>query len=101
MTNKPLQPINVPSIEALETAHPFPTQYTIKVIGPDSLEFRSNAKTCCHNHLGQGVDIGVTERQSKTGQHLALTLKFEVPSAKMVQEIYKELAQLQGLKFII
>jgi hypothetical protein len=32
---------------------------------------------------------------------LALTLRFEVATPLLVQEIYKNLAQLTGLKFII
>ena len=101
MTNPSIQPINVPSIEALETAHQFPTQYTIKVIGPDTSEFRTQARASCLRHLGEDATVHISERQSKSGQHLALTLKFQVKSAAVVQEIYKELTGLKGLKFII
>ena len=101
MTSKTIKPISVPSIEVLETAHEFPTLYTIKVIGPDTSEFRTTARAYCLKHLGNAAEVNISERQSKTGQHLALTLKFQAPSASTVQDIYRELTNLQGLKFII
>ncbi len=101
MTSKSIKPISVPSIEVLETAHSFPAPYTIKVIGPDTSDFRTSARANCIKHLGEDALVDITERQSKTGQHLALTLKFQAPSAKTVQDIYRDLANLQNLKFII
>ena len=101
MTSKTINPISVPSIEVLETAHEFPTLYTIKVIGPDNSDFRTNARANCLKHLSEDTQVDISERQSKTGQHLALTLKFQAPSASKVQDIYRELTNLQGLKFII
>jgi putative lipoic acid-binding regulatory protein len=101
VTTKSIKPISVPSIEALETAHSFPAQYLIKIIGPDTEAFRADAKTICVKHLGPDAQIETSERQSKTGQHLALTLRFQVATPLLVQEIYKNLAQLTGLKFII
>ena len=101
MTSKTIKPISVPSIEVLETAHQFPTLYTIKVIGPDTSDFRTSARATCLKHLDQDSKIDISERQSKTGQHLALTLKFQAPSASKVQDIYRELTNLEGLKFII
>lgn len=101
MTTKTIKPISVPSIDALETAHTFPANYLIKIIGPDSEPFRAGAKKACLKHLGQTAQVEVSERQSKSGQHLALTLRFNVATPQIVQEIYKDLAQLAGLKFII
>jgi len=73
----------------------------IKIIGPDTQTFRENSKIICQKHLGEDGPVNVSERQSKSGQHLALTLKFNVPTPTLVQEIYRDLAKLQGLKFII
>lgn len=101
MTTKEIKPISVPSIEALEAAHTFPAKYLIKLIGPETNSFRTSAKDTCFKHLGADAQVEVSERQSKNGQHLALTLRFNVPTPKMVQEIYRDLALLSGLKFII
>ena len=73
----------------------------MKVIGPDTAKFRTNARAFCLKHLGEDAHVEISERQSKTGQHLALTLKFQAPSAGKVQDIYRELTNLEGLKFII
>ena len=101
MTTKEIKPISVPSIEALETAHSFPANYLIKIIGPDTETFRVGAKDTCYKHLGADGELEITERRSKNGQHLALSLRFKVLTPQMVQQIYKDLAQLSGLKFII
>lgn len=87
-----------PSIEALEAAHSFPTTYTMKLIGPDTPAFIAGARQVC---LAHGCAVEVGERRSKSGQHLALSLRIEVASAKVIQLIYTELTTLAGLKFIL
>ena len=91
----------VPSQEALEAAHTFPGEYTIKIIGHNQKDFIAATRDVCLGVVGEENILAVNPRNSERGNHLALTLRLKVQSAEEVQRVYQGLKKVPGVLFLI
>jgi len=76
--------MNTPTLE-------FPCAYPLKVMGRDSSEFRSAARSIVERHAGPIPDGDVTTRASREGNFLALTFAITAESRAQLDALYLEL----------
>lgn len=87
-------------IENIETAHPLPGPYLIKVVGPSGAEFEQEV-------VGVIVDVcsaaplEISRRQTKSGRHVGLTLTVQAQNGRDVLTLYERLGALAGVKMVL
>ena len=85
----------LPRAQRFEELLDFPCEHTFKVIGaPQGLEARARALLSAN---GQGSPV-ITERPSKSGRWLSLSLTVQVTSGKELDRLYSALEGLEGMK---
>jgi len=94
------RPDHRPSVELLESTHPFPGSYTIKAIGQADDDFEQRVIAAVSAHLAAASDLDYTVRATKGGRHVALTLEINVQNAEQVRSIYADLRDLRGLTLL-
>jgi putative lipoic acid-binding regulatory protein len=70
----------------------FPCAYPLKVMGRDSPEFRTAARSIVERHLGPVPETVVTARASSEGNFLALTFTITAESRVQLDGLYRELS---------
>jgi putative lipoic acid-binding regulatory protein len=93
-------PDHRPSVELLESTHPFPGSYTIKAIGMAGDDFEQRVVSAVTSHLASASDLDYTVRATKGGRHVALTLEIQVQNAEQVRSIYAEIRDVPGLTLL-
>ncbi len=91
---------NLPSIEALEAAHSFPGQFTIKLFSKSSTTFSQRVRAVVLQVTGVAGDPRLSTRSSSKGRHLCVTLEVVAASAAQVRELYRELGRLEELSLM-
>jgi putative lipoic acid-binding regulatory protein len=87
----------LPAIELLENTHTFPGPYTFKVIGRSEKGFVARTVAAVRDELACAVDPPYKTRDTRGGQHVAVTLEPEVRSAWQVLAVYRRLRAMAGL----
>ncbi|MDR3621908.1 MAG: DUF493 domain-containing protein [Paludisphaera borealis] len=93
-------PDNRPSVELLESTHPFPGSYTIKAIGLADDDFEQRVVAAVSEHLAAASDLDYSVRATRGGRHIALTLDMNVQNAEQVRSIYAEIRDVRGLTLL-
>jgi len=93
-------PDNRPSVELLESTHPFPGSYTIKAIGLAGDDFEQRVVAAVSEHLAAASDLDYSIRATRGGRHIALTLDINVQNAEQVRSIYAEIRDVRGLSLL-
>ncbi|APW59599.1 YbeD family protein [Paludisphaera borealis] len=93
-------PDNRPSVELLESTHPFPGSYTIKAIGLVDDDFEQRVVAAVSEHLAAASDLDYSVRATRGGRHIALTLDMNVQNAEQVRSIYAEIRDVRGLTLL-
>jgi uncharacterized protein len=86
-----------PSVELLESIHPFPGVYQIKAIGRAAGDFESRVVEAVCSRLAARSDLDYSVRSTPSGRHVALTLDISVQTAEQVRAIYAEIREVEGL----
>jgi uncharacterized protein len=94
------RPDHRPSVELLESTHPFPGVYTIKAIGRSEDEFERRVVEAVVAHLAAASDLDYSVRSTPGGRHIALTLEISVQTAEQVRSIYADVRDLKGLTLL-
>jgi putative lipoic acid-binding regulatory protein len=94
------RPDHRPSVELLESTHPFPGNYTIKAIGQADDDFEQRVVAAVASHLAAASDLDYTVRATKGGRHVAVTLDITVQNAEQVRAIYAGLHEVRGLTLL-
>jgi uncharacterized protein len=95
------QPDHRPSVELLESTHPFPGTYRIKAIGLVEDDFEQRVVAAVSSHLAAASDLDYSIRATKGGRHVALTLDVNVQNAEQVRSIYAEIRDVRGLTLLL
>lgn len=93
-------PDNRPSVELLESTHPFPGSYTIKAIGLADDDFEQRVVAAVSSLLAAPSDLDYSIREARGGRHVALTLDINVQNAEQVRSIYAVIRDVRGLKLL-
>ncbi len=89
-----------PSIELLESIHPFPGVYQIKAIGRTADDFEARVVEAVYSILPARSDLDYSVRTTPGGRHVALTLDVTVQNAEQVRAIYAEIRVIPGLTLL-
>ena len=93
-------PDNRPSVDLLESTHPFPGSYTIKAIGRSAGDFEARIISAVHSRLAAESDLDYSVRAAPGGRHVAITLEITVQTAEQVRDIYAEIREVDGLTLL-
>jgi putative lipoic acid-binding regulatory protein len=89
-----------PSVELLESTHPFPGVYRIKAIGRAAGEFERRVIEAVVSQLATPSELDYSVRSTPGGRHVAITLDITVQNAEQVRSIYAEIRELEGLTLL-
>ncbi len=83
---------NIPQdIPAEESLIEYPCDFTIKVMGVDSSEFRKNVFEIASSHDEQFNGSKVSEKHSKNKKYLSLSLKVYAQNREQLDALYSDL----------
>ena len=89
-----------PSIELLESTHPFPGTYQIKAIGSSARDFAGRVVRAAAEELASPQELDYSVRVTPGGRHMAVTLDITVQSAGQVRAIYARIQEVEGLTLV-
>ncbi|MFV2031664.1 MAG: YbeD family protein [Gammaproteobacteria bacterium] len=69
----------------------YPSRFPLKVFGNKSTRFEDTVLQLVKARCPQAEHIEVSQRQSKRGKYIALTLTFTVYSRQQLEDIYQDL----------
>lgn len=91
---------NIPSIELLESVHPFPGSYQIRAIGSTDDDFPARVVAAVQEELAGPGEVDHSVRFTRGGRHVSVTLDLTVQSADQVRAIYARLHEVSGLRLL-
>lgn len=94
-------PDHRPSVDLLESTHPFPGTYTIKAIGTAEGDFERRVVEAAAAQLATAADLDHSVRATRKGRHVAVTLHVTVQNAEQVRAIYAALQAVDGLTLLL
>ncbi|HYA65183.1 MAG TPA: DUF493 domain-containing protein [Burkholderiaceae bacterium] len=79
----------------------FPTDFPIKILGPNRLEFEPQMIAIVRNHAPD-VDLSSVEvRQSRAGNYLSITVTIRAQSREQLDAIYLDLTRHPWVKVVL
>lgn len=69
----------------------FPDHHPIKAVGRNQPDFKQRMLACIEDELGLESDISVTEKLSRDGSFVSLTITVWVDSRERLDRIYQRL----------
>ena len=91
---------NRPSLDLLESNHPFPGTYQIKAIGDASDDFAGRVVAAVQDELPVASDLDYSTRATSAGRHVCVTLDCTVQNADQVRAIYARIQEIPGLTLL-
>ncbi len=73
----------------------FPSLYPLKVVGNRHDEFENIVLELVRARCPQAEPVEVSQRASKKGKYVALTLTFTVYSQQQIKDIYRDLYECE------
>ncbi len=73
----------------------YPSRFPLKVFGNRGVEFEAIVLALVRARCPQAEHIEVSQRSSKTGKYIALTLTFTAYSEQQIKDIYQDLYQCE------
>src|SRR3954452_22519745 len=89
-----------PSLELLESTHPFPGVYQIKAIGVVDDDFEGRVVEAVVSELATPSELDYSVRSTPGGRHVALTLDTAVQSADQVRAPYPRIREVKALDLL-
>ena len=74
---------------------PFPTEFTIRVIGRNDNDFEPMVVSLLQKHTGEIASSAVRARQSRDGNYLSVIVTFWAENKNQLDLIYQELSDNQ------
>lgn len=91
---------NRPSVDLLESVHPFPGTYQIKAIGLADDDFVGRVVSAATSELATPSELDHSVRATPGGRHVAITLEITVQTAEQVRAVYLKIQQVEGLTIL-
>ncbi len=89
-----------PSRELLLANHAFPGEYIVKAFGPCTEAFREAIRSAAADVVGE-ERATVTERASRHGAKVCVTLRLNAQSVDEVIDVYERIHRVEGLALIL
>jgi len=91
---------NIPSVELLESVHPFPGTYQIRAIGSSEDDFAGRVVAAASDEVATPAEIEHSARYTQGRRHVSVRLDITVQSAEQVRSIYRRLHEVEGLRLL-
>ncbi len=85
-----------PDRDLILAHHEFPGEYVIKAFGPGEDAFRAGVRAAAAT-----VAFSATERSTRSGRRVCITLVLRADSVDDVLDVYERLHRLTGLQLIL
>ncbi len=92
---------NIPSIELLESVHPFPGVYQIRAIGSTAGDFETRVVEAVADELATPSELTHSLRYTRGGRHVSVTMEITVQNAEQVRAIYARIHDVDGLQLLL
>ena len=79
----------------------FPTDFPIKIMGPNLLEFESQMVAIVRRHAPDLDEQTIEVRQSRAGNYLSLTVTIRAQSRAQLDAIYLDLTRHPWVKVVL
>jgi putative lipoic acid-binding regulatory protein len=79
----------------------FPCQFPLKVIGTQSVEFRTVVIDIIRRHVVDLDEARITTRPSTGGKYIALTATFQATSREQLDALYRELGASENVIILL
>ena len=79
------------SVESALALLEYPVRFPLKVFGKDTVDFESVVVDLVRKRIPEAEHIEISQRRSKGGKYVALTLTFTVHTQKQLEDIYQDL----------
>lgn len=89
-----------PDRELLLANHSFPGEYIVKAFGPGTAQFRG-AVVACATSVVEEHRVVVSERSTKAGRRMCVTLTLHAHTVDEVIDIYEGIHQVPELMLIL
>jgi len=80
-----------------ETLLEFPCDFPIKIMGKESAEFQSLARSLVEKHTGPLADDAVVSALSRKGTFVSVTVTVVAQSQEQLDDIYRELTSNEAV----
>lgn len=87
-------------VATLEATHEFPSRYMFKLIGDNEVRLLDEALAMVKAALPH-AQPEISRRESGKGNHQAITMVVDVPSAEAVHDLYDAFRSLSGLRVLL
>jgi len=75
-----------------ESAIEFPCDFPIKIMGRDTPEFRTTARSLVENHVGPVSDDAIRSAVSRDGSFVSVTVTVTATSQHQLDAIYRDIS---------
>lgn len=90
------------SEQSSDTLLTFPCEFPLKAMGAEPERFASVVLDIVQRHIGEHVtEQDLTQRPSKNGTYLAVTVTFEAHSKQQIDDLYRELHAHPLVKYLL
>ena len=80
-----------------ESCIEFPCDFPIKVMGKDVEQMQGVLKEAVARHAPESPHDNISQRESKTGKYIALTITIHATSKAQLDKIYQELTDSEHI----
>ena len=70
----------------------FPCEFPIKMMGRDTPEFRTTARSLVEKHVGEVDDSNVQATLSRNGRFVSVTVTVTATSQQQLDDIYRDVS---------
>ncbi len=79
----------------------FPCDFTIKIIGNNSINFEKEIRSIINKHFANGKEIVITCKESKKNNYIAITATIFAESKEKLDALYLELTKHPEAKMVL
>lgn len=79
----------------------FPCEIPVKLFGRNAVEFRETALDIIRSHFAEFGPEHVTERPSREGSYLSLTVKVYAENRDQIDALYRELTSSDSIMMVL
>lgn len=93
--------MSMPEIPPEESFIEYPCDFPVKAMGIASDEFKASVLAIGRQHDPEFTEASVTERESKKGNYISLTLMIKATSREQLDSIYRDLTSCDQVKWVM
>jgi len=89
------------AVELLNSAHEFPCQVMVKVIGKNENDFPQRVISVVREQLQLEFDPPFRTRETSGGRHVSVTVEPTFDDAEQVLDLYQSIGTIEGIVIVM